>query len=132
LVEAQRLAASAWTARAAGDDASALRLAREAATLEETVEKHPVTPGPLLPARELEGDLLLDLGRHAEALQSYEKTLEREPNRARALAGAARSAELAKNRDAARKHYAALAKLMDRADADRAEARAAKAFVSGR
>ena len=131
LVEAQRLAASAWTARAAGDDAHAVRLAREAATLEETVEKHPVTPGPLLPARELEGDLLLELGRAAEALRSYEKTLEREPNRARALAGAARSAELAKNRDAARKHYAALAKLMDRADADRAEARAARAYVKG-
>jgi tetratricopeptide (TPR) repeat protein len=132
LVEAQRLAASAWVARTAADNTTALRLAQEAASLEETVEKHPVTPGPLLPARELEGDLLLDLGRHAEALRSYERTLEREPNRARALAGAARSAELAKNTDAARKHYAALAKLMDRADADRAEARAAKAFVSGR
>ena len=131
LVEAQRLAAAAWAARASGDDAAASRLARAGAELEETVEKHPVTPGPLLPARELEGDLLLDLGRHADALRSYEKTLEREPNRARALTGAARAAQLAKNADAARKHYAALAKLMDRADPDRAEARAAKAYVKG-
>jgi tetratricopeptide (TPR) repeat protein len=132
VVEAQRLAAASWTARASGDDTTAVRLARSAAELEETVEKHPVTPGPLLPARELEGDLLLDLGRYVDALRSYERTLQREPNRARALAGAARAAQLAKNTDAARKHYAALAKLMDRADADRAEARAAKAFISGR
>jgi tetratricopeptide (TPR) repeat protein len=132
VVEAQRLAAAAWAARASGDDATAVRLARAGAELEETVEKHPVTPGPLLPARELEADLLLDLGRHADALRSYEKTLGREPNRARALTGAARAAQLAKNSEAARKHYAALAKLMDRADADRVEARAAKAFLSGR
>ena len=132
VVEAQRLAAAAWTARASGDDGEAVRLARAGAELEETIEKHPVTPGPLLPARELEGDLLLDLGRPADALRAYEKTLEREPNRARALAGAARAAELAKNTDAARKHYAALAKLMDRADADRVEAKTAKAFISGR
>ncbi len=132
VVEAQRLAAAAWAAHAAGDDATALRLAREGAELEETFEKHPVTPGPLLPARELEGDLLLELGRHADAQRSYEKTLEREPNRARALTGAARAAELSKNTAAARKHYAALAKLMDRADPERTEARTAKAFISGR
>jgi tetratricopeptide (TPR) repeat protein len=130
VVEAQRLAASAWAARAAGDDVSAVRLAGEGAALEETIEKHPVTPGPLLPARELEGDLLLELGRYAEAQRSYEKALQREPNRARALTGAARSAELARNTDAARKHYAALAKLMDRADPAREEAKAAKAFIS--
>jgi tetratricopeptide (TPR) repeat protein len=111
VVEAQRLAAAAWTARAGGNDSGAVRLARAAAELEETVEKHPVTPGPLLPARELEGDLLLELGRPADALRSYEKTLEREPNRARALAGASRAAELAQNDAAARKYAAALAKL---------------------
>jgi tetratricopeptide (TPR) repeat protein len=132
VVEAQRLAAAAWTARASGDDVNAVNLARSAAELEETVEKHPVTPGPLLPARELEGDLLLDLGRAADALRSYEKTLQREPNRARALAGAARAAELAKDKDAARRYYAALAKLMDRADPDRVEARTARAFLVGR
>jgi tetratricopeptide (TPR) repeat protein len=132
VVEAQRLAASAWVARASGDDAEAVRLARAAADLEETVEKHPVTPGPLLPARELEGDLLLELGRPADALRAYEKTLEREPNRGRALAGAARAAQLAGNADGARKHYTALAKLMDRADPDRAEAKIAKEYVRGR
>jgi len=130
IVEAQRLAASAWTAHARKDDSAALRLAREAADLEETVEKHPVTPGPLLPARELEADLLLELGKHAEALQSYEKTLQREPRRARALFGAARAAELGGDAAKARARYTELLELMDRADAERPEPRAARAFLS--
>ncbi len=132
IVEAQRLAASAWVARARKDDAAAVRLAREAADLEETVEKHPVTPGPLLPARELEGDLLLELRRHAEALASYEKTLQREPRRARALYGAARAAELSGDAAKARARYEELLKLMDRADRDRPEPRAASAFLARR
>jgi tetratricopeptide (TPR) repeat protein len=130
IVSAQRLAAEAWLARAEGDDARALQLAREAAELEETVEKHPVTPGPLLPARELEGDLLVELGRPADALRSYEKTLEREPNRARAIYGAARAAERAGNRDAARRHYQHLLDLMRAADAGRQEVQAARAFLA--
>ncbi len=129
IVEAQRLAASAWIARAEGRNDEAVRLARQGAELEESVEKHPVTPGPLLPARELEGDLLLELGRAVEALRSYEMTLEREPRRARALFGAARAAEKAGNRSAAEKRYTELLSLMDRADASRDEVRVAKAFL---
>jgi tetratricopeptide (TPR) repeat protein len=129
IVEAQRLAASAWVAHASGDDASAARIAAQAADLEETVEKHPVTPGPLLPARELQGDLLLDLGRPTDALRSYEATLQREPRRARSLFGAARAAELSGDLAKARSHYLALLELMDRADRDRPEARAARAFL---
>ncbi|HEX5870633.1 MAG TPA: hypothetical protein VFY65_09470 [Longimicrobium sp.] len=131
IVGAQRLAAEAWLARAEGDDARALRLAGEAAALEETVEKHPVTPGPILPARELLGDLLLELRRPAEARQAYEATLRREPNRARALFGAARAAELAGDAPAARAHYQHLLELMRAADAERGEARAARAFLAG-
>ena len=130
IVGAQRLAAEAWLARAEGDDARAVRLARQAAELEETVEKHPVTPGPLLPARELEGDLLLELGRPADARQAYEQTLRREPNRARALFGAARAAELAGDPAAARARYTQLAELMRSADDGRDEARTARAFLA--
>jgi tetratricopeptide (TPR) repeat protein len=130
IVGAQRLAAAAWVAHARGEGAEALRLARAGADLEETVEKHPVTPGPLLPARELEGDLLLELDDPAAALQAYRKTLEREPNRARTLFGAARAAERAGDHAAARKYYAELVELMDRADPDRREAQAARAFLS--
>jgi tetratricopeptide (TPR) repeat protein len=107
-----------------------LRLAKQGAELEQTVEKHPVTPGPLLPARELEGDLLTALGRHAEALRSYEMTLEREPRRARALFGAARAAEKSGNHAVARARYEELSRLMDRADPSRTEAAAARAYLA--
>ncbi|HEX2210554.1 MAG TPA: tetratricopeptide repeat protein, partial [Longimicrobium sp.] len=130
IVGAQRLAAEAWLARAEGDDERALRLAGEAAALEETVEKHPVTPGPLLPARELEGDLLMELGRAADARRAYEATLRREPNRARALFGAARAAELAGDAPAARAHYQHLLEVMRAADPGRAEVQLARAYVA--
>jgi tetratricopeptide (TPR) repeat protein len=132
IVEAQRLAVSAWAAHAAGDDEEALRLARQAAELEDQQEKHPVTPGPLLPARELLGDLLLELGRPAEARQAYAQTLEREPNRARTLFGGARAAELAGDREAARGYYRELVQLMAGADGDRAELITARRFLGSR
>ena len=130
IVEAQRLAASAWVAHGEGRNTEALQLAADGAKLEESVEKHPVTPGPLLPARELEGDLLLALGRPADALASYEATLAREPKRARALFGAARAAERAGNAAVARRHYAELAELMGRADPTRTELKTAKAYLA--
>ena len=130
IVEAQRLAAAAWIAHGEGRDEEAVRRAKAGAELEETVEKHPVTPGPLLPARELEGDLLLELGRPADALRSYEQTLAREPRRARALYGAARAAERAGKRDVARARYRELLAVMAHADPARPEPRAARAFLS--
>ena len=130
IVEAQRLAASAWVAQGEGRTADALRLAKEGAELEESVEKHPVTPGPLLPARELLGDLLMTLDRPAEALVAYEATLEREPKRARALFGAAVAAEKAGKAASARRHYTELAQLMDRADSTRPEPKAAQTYLS--
>jgi tetratricopeptide (TPR) repeat protein len=132
VVEAQRLASEAWLAHRGGAPEAALQLARQAAELEETVEKHPVTPGPLLPARELEGDLLLERGRPAEALAAYRATLRREPNRARALHGAARAAEEAGEARAAAEYYRQLLALMERADPERPEPAAARAFLAGR
>jgi tetratricopeptide (TPR) repeat protein len=96
------------------------------------VEKHPVTPGPILPARELEGDLLLELGRPAEALAAYEATLGVEPRRARALAGAARAAEAAGDHAAAERHYRSLLEVMEKATADRAALRDAREFLAKR
>lgn len=132
IVEAQRLAVSAWIAQAGGNTAEALRLAEQAAEIEETAEKHPVTPGPILPARELQGDLLLKLNRPAEALKAYEATLAREPNRARAVFGAARAAELSGDRAAARTHYQHFMKLMTEADGEREEMKTARAFLGRR
>jgi tetratricopeptide (TPR) repeat protein len=129
IVEAQRLAAQAWITRGEGDAAGGLRLAREAAELEETVEKHPVTPGPILPARELLGDLLLELGDAAAAQQAYEQTLQREPRRARTLYGAARAAERAGARAQAERHYRELLQVMEKGDPARAEIQAARRFL---
>ncbi len=126
VVEAQRLAAEAWVTLAEGDEAGAVRLAQEGADLEGTVEKHPVTPGPLLPAMELLGDLLLELDRPQEALQAYEATLETERNRRRALFGAAQAAERAGDQEAADRHYADLLTLLEGADPDRPELQAAQ------
>src|SRR2546422_2505534 len=77
----QKQVVTAWVLLAAGDTAGALREATAAADREDVTAKHPVTPGELLPARELEGDLLLALGRYAPARSAYEATLRREPGR---------------------------------------------------
>lgn len=132
IVNAQRLAASAWIEHARGNDDEALRLAAEAAALEGSVEKHPVTPGPILPARELEGDLLMELGRPADAFAAYQATLDVEPRRARALAGAARAAEAAGNVAQAERYYRELVEVMEKATADRPELQTARAFLAVR
>jgi len=121
IVGIKRQAAAAWLALALGDTAGALREAAAAAAVEDVTEKHPVTPGELLPARELEADLLLALGRYAQARAAYRTTLEREPGRARSVYGAARAADLAGERDAAQAGYREFLRLMERADGDRPE-----------
>lgn len=130
-VRAQQLAASAWVEQARGNTDAALRLAREAADVEDSVEKHPVMPGPILPARELLGDMLAATGRHREALEAYEQTLEREPRRSRALFGAARAAQQAGDADRAATHYRTLLEVMTQADATRPEPAAARDFLGG-
>ena len=92
-VEALRLAAAGWLARAERRDEEAVRLLTQAAELDERVGKHPVTPGAVLPPRELLGDLLLELGRPVEALAAYEAALAGAPNRLNGLLGAMRAAE---------------------------------------
>ncbi|MEX2177459.1 MAG: hypothetical protein WD801_02035 [Gemmatimonadaceae bacterium] len=128
LVGAQKLAASAWILFASDRD-QALALARAAVDREETVEKHPVTPGPLIPARELLGDMLMEMGRAKEAQVEYEKTMVSEPRRLRSLYGAARAAEAAGDAAAARKHYTLLLDVVRKADAALPEAAAARKYL---
>jgi tetratricopeptide (TPR) repeat protein len=130
--QAQRLAVDAWIAHAEGESDRALALIARAAEIEETLGKHPVTPGPILPARELEGDLLLALGRPAEAARAYERALEYEPNRARLLYGGARAAESAGDQAAARRRYGEFVRLMAESDGVREELRAARAYLASR
>ena len=83
--EVQRLAVAGWIARAEGRNEEALSLMRASAAAEETSEKHPVTPGPIKPARELLGDMLIELGQPAEALKEFEASHRVEPNRFQGL-----------------------------------------------
>ncbi|UUR06734.1 hypothetical protein [Sphingomonas glaciei] len=126
-VGVSRQIAAAWLARADGRNDEALRLMHGAATLDDAVEKHPVTPGAILPAREQLGELLLDLGRPAEALLEFEASLKRTPLRLNGLSGAARAASLAGNQPKARDYYARLVQLTRSGDADRSEIREARA-----
>ena len=121
VVGIKRQAVLAWTALAAGDTAAALREAQAAADLEDVTEKQPITPAELLPARELQADMLVAVGRYREAQVAYEATLKREPNRARSLFGVARAAELAGDRAGARQRYDTFLAQMKTADGDRAE-----------
>jgi tetratricopeptide (TPR) repeat protein len=131
-VAIQRLAASAWVLLGAGDTAGAVQLAGQAADREDGTQKHPVTPGSVLPARELEGDLLLLVGRPADARKAYAATLALSPDRARSLFGLARSAELAGDRPTAQATYREFLRLMAKADGGRAEIAIAQRAVAAR
>ena len=129
-VEIQRRAASAWTAMAEGRAAEALAGIRIAAEREDATEKNAVTPGPLAPARELLGDLLLAMNQPREALKEYEAVLAKEPNRFRALYGAGRAAQLAADRAKARQHFQQLVKICAQADKpERSEIVEARRFL---
>ena len=121
VVRIKRDAATAWVSFAEGDTAGGLALAGQAADEEDVTDKHPITPGELLPARELAGDMLLAAGRPAEARAAYLATLARERGRARSVFGAARAAELAGDRTAAAAGYREYLKLMQKGDGKRAE-----------
>jgi len=122
----------AWSLIAVGDTVGALREAKGAADLEDVTAKHPVTPGELLPARELEGDLLFTVGRYAAARAAYQATLRREPGRPRSLFGAARAAELAGDVAAARTGYRAYLSRMQQSDGARGELEIARGALAGR
>ena len=131
-VEIERQVASAWLAHAEGRHEESLRLMRAAAELDDATEKHPVTPGVILPAREQLGELLLELKQPLAALQEFETSLRSAPNRFNGLYGAARAAELASDQKRARTYYGKLMALCRQADSMRAEIEEAKAFLARR
>ena len=129
-VEVQRRAAAGWLAWAEGKHDEALALMRSAADLEDSTEKHPVTPAAVLPARELLGDLLIELKEPALAVREYEASLQREPNRFNGLYGAARAAELSRDLPKAKAFYAQVVELGGQADTARPELVAAREFLA--
>jgi tetratricopeptide (TPR) repeat protein len=128
-IEVSRLAAAAWTAAAQGKNEEALDLMRRAADMEDRNEKHIVTPGRLLPARELLGEMLLVLKRPADALKEFEASQTREPERFRGYHGAARAAALAGDRAKARQYFDTLVKLAGPSSA-RPEVAEARAYIA--
>jgi tetratricopeptide (TPR) repeat protein len=129
--EIQRLAVAGWIARAEGRPEEAVAVLRQAADREDATEKHPVTPGPIQPAREMLAELLLETGKPAEALAHFEQSRKVEPNRFHGLAGAARAAEQAGDRARARQYYGELLTLTRTADTERPETVQARKTLAG-
>lgn len=128
-VGTQAIGALAWAAYARGDKAAALAGMRDAADREDRQEKHIVTPGRVLPARELLGDMLMEAGQPAAALAAYEASLAREPNRFRGLYGAARAADASGERAKATDYARRLLEMTKAADTPRPELAWARTLV---
>jgi tetratricopeptide (TPR) repeat protein len=127
-VEINRLVAAAWTALAQGKRDEALSLMQIAAETEDKNEKHIVTPGRILPARELLGEMLLELKRPADALKEFEASHKREPGRFRGYYGAALAAENSGDKTKAKVYYTKLAELAP--ESKRPELAQARAFLA--
>lgn len=131
-VDIQRRVALAWQAYAMGKKDDGLAQMRAAADAEDATDKAAVSPGPLAPARELYGYMLLDAGKATEALAAFESTMKKEPNRFRGLYGGARAAEMAGDKVKAAAYYKQLVELAAEADTERAEIKRAKEFLGAR
>ena len=127
-VEVSRLGVAAWTALAQGKRDEALALMRNAAEIEDRNEKHIVTPGRILPARELLGQMLLEVKRPADALKEFEASHSREPDRFAGLYGAAQAAAQSGDKARAKRHYARLVEVAGQGT--RAELATARAFLA--
>jgi hypothetical protein len=131
-VDIQRRVALAWQAFAQGQRADGLAQMKAAADAEDATDKSAVSPGPLAPARELYGFMLLEAGNHKEALAAFEATMKKEPNRFRGAYGAARAAERAGDRGKAMTYYRQLLEIAKDADTERPEIASAKKYLLGR
>jgi tetratricopeptide (TPR) repeat protein len=130
IVDIQRQVALAWVLHAEGKYDEALKAMSAAAEAEDKTEKHAVTPGPLAPARELYGFMLLDRGMAQEALAAFEATKAKEPNRLQGYAGAAKAADKLGDKAATRDNYQQLVTLTANGDTERPEVTAAKKYLA--
>ena len=102
-------ASEAWINYKEGNNNEALKLMTAAADMEDATEKHPVTPGEIIPARELLGDLLLEMNKPALALEAYKSVLKTHPNRLNGLYGAGVAAQKSGNKEEAIAQFKKLA-----------------------
>ena len=131
-IGAQWEAATALIAWAEGKKDEGVRLLRMAADHEDAVDKHPVTPGALLPVREMLADLLLENGGAAEALKEYEAVLQTAPRRFNATAGAAKAADKAGDRTKARAYATQLLAIASNAETSRPELEWARVYLGSK
>jgi hypothetical protein len=129
-VEIQRRAAEAWAQFASGKREEGLEEMRSAVALDDATDKHPVTPGAVIPMRVLLGDMLLEMKRAGEAQEEFNKLLRTEPNRFAAVYGAARAAEINGDHKSAAEMYRQLNLLGANGNTDRAELKQAQKYLS--
>ena len=129
-VEIQRLSALAWLQFEEGEREAGLATMRQATEMEAGTDKHPVTPGEVLPAGELLADMLMEVGQYPEALAVYEAALERAPNRFNSLYGAGMAAAKVGEMTKASAYFAALLEVSEESDTDRPRLVEVRGFVS--
>src|SRR5215475_1776974 len=128
-IDVHRQMVTAWIANAQGRQEEALQTLRTAADREDAIERDPVVPGPIISARELLGEMLLESDRPQQALQAFEADLRNEPGRFWSLYEAAQAAERAGDRERARSFYSDLVAQTVHADQDRPALKAARTFL---
>jgi hypothetical protein len=128
-IDVHRQMVTAWTAYTQGKREEALEMLRTAAGREDAIEKDPVVPGAIISARELLGEMLLESNEPQQALSAFTASMQEEPGRFWRLDGAARAAERAGDRDAAKSFYAQLVAQATDADGNRPALTAAKQFL---
>lgn len=128
-IEIQHQAATAWLQYQQGNQAQALDTMRQAALLEASTEKHPITPAEVLSAHELYADMLLDMKRFDDAQRQYQASLERNPNRLNSLYGAGYACELNGNSKMAADYYRQLVTVAKHSDTDSARLNHARAYL---
>jgi tetratricopeptide (TPR) repeat protein len=120
-VDIQRAGAEAWVMFAEGKKDEAIKAMSATADREDLTDKSAVTPGPLAPARELLGSMLMEAGRPKEALVAFEAVMKKEPNRFLAIYGGAKAAEALKQTTKAKGYYKQIVDICKDASPDRPE-----------
>ena len=128
-VDVQIKAVEAWIKFKEGNNDEAIRLMIRSADMEDKTEKHPVTPGEVLPAKELLGDLLMQMNKPADALQAYEANLVKHPNRFNGLYGAGLAAQKSGDVEKSKMYYQKLLSIADPANGGRSELKTIAAFA---
>jgi len=122
-------ASEGWMEFEKGQREVALQRMMEAAAMEDATEKHPVTPGEVIPARELLGDMYMEMKEPVKALEAYESDLKRHPNRFNGLYGAGLAEEKSGNVRKATAYYKQLLAVSDSSVSKRPQWKAAESFV---